>query len=88
MNDVPTRQWAANSPEAQHQALLEVAEAIAQHRDLENCFMNWLPRLHGVVEFDYLNLTLHDAGATSWRLHILETEQPSTIRPGAEISDG
>jgi formate hydrogenlyase transcriptional activator len=40
------------------------------------------------VEFDYLNLTLHDAARNVMRLHILETEQPSTIRPGAEFPMG
>src|SRR6266853_1459934 len=88
MNDVPTRQLAAASPEAQHQALLEVAEAISQHRDLRELFHELAARLHGVVEFDYLNLTLHDAGRNVMRLHILETEQPSTIRPGAEFPMG
>src|SRR5882672_6977579 len=50
-----------------------------------NCFMNWL---HGVVEFDYLNLTLHDASRNVMRLHILETERPRKIRPGAEFPVG
>src|SRR5258705_1797254 len=88
MSDVPTRQLAAVSPEAQHRALLEVAEAISQHRDLRELFHELAARLHGVVEFDYLNLTLHDAGRNVMRLHILETEQPSTIRPGAEFPMG
>jgi formate hydrogenlyase transcriptional activator len=85
MSDVPTRQLAATSPEAQHQALLEVAEAIAQHRDLGELFHELAARLHGVVEFDYLNLTLHDAARNVMRLHILETEEPRKIRPGAEF---
>ena len=88
MNDVPTRQWAASSPEAQHQALLEVAEAIAQHRDLGELFHELAARLHGVVEFDYLNLTLHDAARNVMRLHILETERLTKIRPGAEFPMG
>jgi formate hydrogenlyase transcriptional activator len=88
MNDVPTRKWAASSPEAQHQALLEVAEAIAQHRDLGELFHELAARLHGVVEFDYLNLTLHDAARNVMRLHILETEEPTKIRPGAEFPMG
>jgi len=82
MSDVPTRQLAAVSPEAQHRALLEVAEAISQHRDLRELFHELAARLHGVVEFDYLNLTLHDASRNVMRLHILETERPSKIRPG------
>ncbi len=88
MSDVPTRQLAAVSPEAQHRALLEVAEAISQHRDLRELFHELAARLHGVVEFDYLNLTLHDASRNVMRLHILETERPSKIRPGAEFPVG
>ena len=88
MSDVPTRQLAAASPEAQHQALLEVAEAISQHRDLRELFHELAARLHGVVEFDYLNLTLHDASRNVMRLHILETEEPRKIRPGAEFPVG
>jgi hypothetical protein len=41
MNDVPTRELPAASPEAQHRALLEVAEAISQHRDLGELFHGW-----------------------------------------------
>jgi formate hydrogenlyase transcriptional activator len=85
MSDVPTRQLTAASPEAQHQALLEVAEAISQHRDLGELFHELAARLHGVVEFDYLNLTLHDASRNVMRLHILESEKPRTIHPGAEF---
>jgi formate hydrogenlyase transcriptional activator len=88
MSDVPARQLAATSPEAQHQALLEVAEAISQHRDLGELFHELAARLHGVVEFDYLNLTLHDASRNVMRLHILETEEPRKIRPGAEFPVG
>jgi len=88
MSDVPTRQLAAASPEAQHQALLEVAEAISQHRDLRELFHELAARLHGVVEFDYLNLTLHDASRNVMRLHILETEEPRKIRAGAEFPVG
>jgi formate hydrogenlyase transcriptional activator len=88
MSEVPTPQLAATSPEAQHQALLEVAEAISQHRDLDELFHELATRLHGVAEFDYLNLTLHDASRNVMRLHILETEEPRTISPGAEFPIG
>ena len=88
MSDFPTPRVAAASPEAQHQALLEVAEAIAQHRDLGELFHELAARLHGVVEFDYLNLTLHDPARNVMRLHILETEEPRKIRPGAEFPMG
>jgi formate hydrogenlyase transcriptional activator len=88
MSEVPIPQLAATSPEAQHQALLEVAEAISQHRDLGELFHELAARLHGVVEFDYLSLTVHDASRNVMRLHILETEEPRTISPGAEFPVG
>jgi formate hydrogenlyase transcriptional activator len=88
MSDIPIRQLADDSPEAQHQALLEVAEAIAQHRDLRELFHELAVRLHRVVEFDYLDLILHDATRNVMRVHILEAEQARKIRPGAEFAVG
>jgi len=88
MSDAPQPSLADASPEARHRALLEVAEAIAQHRDLGELFHELAARLHPVVEFDYLNLTLHDATRNVMRLHILETEAPRKIHPGAEFPVG
>src|ERR1700704_5755769 len=86
MSDVPTRELAGASPEAQHQALLEVAEAIAQHRDLRDLFHELAERLHRVVEFDFLNIVLHDPSRNVMRLHVLESEQPRIVQPGVEFS--
>ncbi len=68
----------------QAQALLEVSEAIAVHRDLGELFHDLAERLHHVVQFDYLNLILHDPARNVMRLHILETAQPTRIQPGME----
>jgi formate hydrogenlyase transcriptional activator len=87
-DDVPTRELASASPEARHQALLEVAEAIAQHRDLGELFHELAERLHRVVEFEYLNLILHDPVRNVMRLHILETEMPRKYGPGSEFPVG
>jgi formate hydrogenlyase transcriptional activator len=88
MGDVPTRELAGASSEARHQALLEVAEAIAQHRDLGELFHDLAERLHRVVEFEYLNLILHDPARNVMRLHILETEMPRKYGPGSEFPLG
>src|SRR5437899_12280475 len=55
-----TRLGLAEQLDGQRQALLEVAEAIALHRDLGELFHDLAGRLHRVVQFDYLNLVLHD----------------------------
>jgi formate hydrogenlyase transcriptional activator len=88
MSDVPTRELAGASPEARHQALLEVAEAIAQHRDLGELFHELAERLHRVVNFEYLNLILHDPARNVMRLHILESEMPRKTRLGTEFQVG
>jgi formate hydrogenlyase transcriptional activator len=68
----------------QLEALLEVSEAIAQQRDLPALFHDLAGRLHAVVDFDFLTLTLHDPVRNVMRLHILETRVPHDKRIGSE----
>jgi formate hydrogenlyase transcriptional activator len=68
----------------QLEALLEVSEAIAQQRDLPALFHDLAGRLHSVVDFDFLTLTLHDPVRNVMRLHILETRIPHEKRAGSE----
>jgi formate hydrogenlyase transcriptional activator len=68
----------------QLEALLEVAESIAQHRDLAALFHDLAERLHSVVDFDFLTLVLHDPGRNVMRLHILETRLPTPVKTGSE----
>jgi formate hydrogenlyase transcriptional activator len=75
---------APQTPAASYQVLLEVAEAIAVHRDLGDLFHDLAGRLHRVVQFDYLNLILHDAKRKVMRLHTLEANRPTQIQPGLE----
>jgi formate hydrogenlyase transcriptional activator len=68
----------------QLEALLEVSEAIAQQRDLNELFHALAERLHWVVEFDFLTLVLHDPVRNVMRLHILETRVPTDKMVGKE----
>jgi formate hydrogenlyase transcriptional activator len=69
----------------QLEALLEVAESIAQHRDLAALFHDLAERLHSVVDFDFLTLMLHDPARNVMRLHILETRLPTPSKTGSEM---
>ncbi|MGO8786180.1 MAG: sigma 54-interacting transcriptional regulator [Terriglobia bacterium] len=60
-------------PASQHQALLEVAESIATHRDLPALFHDLKARLPRLVNFDTLWLVLHEPARNVMRVHILET---------------
>ena len=64
--------------------MLEVAESIAQHRDLAALFHDLAERLHSVVDFDFLTLVLHDPDRNVMRLHILETRLPTPVKTGSE----
>jgi formate hydrogenlyase transcriptional activator len=70
----------------QLEALLEVSEAIAQQRDLPALFHDLSERLHSVIEFDFLALTLYDSTRNVMRLHVLETREPTDKRVGSENS--
>jgi formate hydrogenlyase transcriptional activator len=61
-----------------YQSLLDVSQAILQHRDLAELFRDLSTRLHSVLRFDFLNLVLHDPSRNLMRLHILETTTGTT----------
>ena len=68
----------------QYQALLEISEAIASHRELDQLFRDLAPRLHRVVEFDFANLILHEPARKMMKSHVLETPDPAYACPAAE----
>jgi formate hydrogenlyase transcriptional activator len=68
----------------QYQALLEISEAIASHRELDQLFRDLAPRLHRVVEFDFANLILHEPARNMMKSHVLETPDPAYTCPGGE----
>ena len=54
------------------------------HRDLAALFHDLAQRLHRIVQFDFLTLTLHNAAQDTMRLHILESDEPNDVEPGME----
>ena len=70
---------------SQYQALLEISEAIAVHRDLNELFHDLAQRLPRIVPFDFINLVLHDPMREVMRLNSLVAPETSTIRPGLEL---
>lgn len=59
---------------AEYEALLEVSQSIALHRDLRGLFHDLFLRLPRVVSFDSLSLVLHDSARNVMRVHILQME--------------
>jgi len=80
---------AAPSPVIDHsrrqlEALLDVSEIIAQHRDLNTLFHELASRLHSVVDSDFLTLVLHDPEKNVMRLHVLESRVETEKLVGLE----
>jgi len=71
----PEASPATDHSRRQLEALLEVSEIIALHRDLKTLFHELAIRLHSVVDSDFLTLVLHDAAKNVMRLHVLETRK-------------
>ena len=53
----------------QYQALLDVSQSVASHRDLTVLFRDLMERLTRLVSFDSLWLVLHDPAHNRIRLH-------------------
>jgi formate hydrogenlyase transcriptional activator len=68
----------------QYQALLEVSQAIASHRELDRLFAELAPRLHLVVQFDFANLILYDSTHNILKSHMLETPDPAYTCPAGD----
>jgi formate hydrogenlyase transcriptional activator len=62
----------ANAASDAYRALLAVSEAIVAHHDLSALFHELAGRLHPVVRFDHLALSLHEAARNTLRVHVLE----------------
>jgi formate hydrogenlyase transcriptional activator len=75
----PSAVPAVERPVSEYQVLLEVAEAIALHRDLPALFHDLFRLLPRVVRFDSLSLILHQAEQNTMRLHIFETEASARL---------
>ena len=67
----------------QYLTLLDVAKAIASHRNLSDVFQDLTARLHRLLDFHYLSVVLHDAAQHVMRLHNLESSAHGTLQPGA-----
>ena len=67
-----------------YQALLEVAEAISAHRDIDELFRDLAQRLPGVVHVNFVALSLHDPVQNTIRLHTIQANVLADLVGGHE----
>jgi formate hydrogenlyase transcriptional activator len=67
-----------------YHALLEVAQAISTHRDLDELFRDLAQRLPRVVHVNFVALSLHDPARNTMRLHTIQANVPADLVGGHE----
>jgi formate hydrogenlyase transcriptional activator len=70
--------------EPRFQALLEVSEAIAAHRDLTNLLQDLAQRLPRIVPLNFIGLALHRPDRDTIQDHIIQGNIPADIQGGKE----
>lgn len=71
-----------------YQGLLEVAQAIAAQRDLDQLFRDLAHRLPRVVQVNFVDLSLHDPIKKVMRLHTIQANVPADLVGGHEVAVG
>ena len=69
---------------ARSDALLEVAESIAAHRQLSTLFADLSRLLKPLIAFDFISLTILDTKVNVFRLHVLQTDREVVGRPTSD----
>jgi formate hydrogenlyase transcriptional activator len=67
-----------------YQALLEVAQAISTHRDLDELCRDLAQHLPRVVHVNFVALSLHDPERNTMRLHTIQANVPADLVGGHE----
>ncbi len=67
-----------------YQALLEVAQAISSHRELDELFREFAQRLPRVVHVNFVALSLYDPTKHTMRLHTIQANVPADLVGGHE----
>ena len=70
--------------EPRYQALLEVSEAIAAHRDLTNLLQDLAQRLPRIVPLNFIGLALHRPDRDTIQDFIIQGNMPADIQGGKE----
>jgi formate hydrogenlyase transcriptional activator len=85
MDEVAQSQQERASAVEQYRALLQISESIATHQDLPSLFHAIAERLHRLVSFDFIGLTLPDTDRNTVRIHVLESSLPTEVKEGFEL---
>jgi formate hydrogenlyase transcriptional activator len=67
-------------------SLVRVSNAIGMHRDPQELFGALVRELHGVVQFDYIAVTIRDEKSNTFHKHSIDAETEAAIPPDPELA--
>jgi formate hydrogenlyase transcriptional activator len=74
----------AESLKSRYEILLDLPGSISSYRDLPELFHHLAAPLHRAIEFEFINVILHDPERNKMVSHVLETPDPSYACPSTE----
>jgi formate hydrogenlyase transcriptional activator len=76
---------AAPALEARFETLVRVSQLIGAHRDPKDLFEALADELHGVVQFDYVGVSVLDRESAIWCDYFLEMKSRSALAPEEDV---
>ena len=74
----------AESLKSRYEILIDLPGSISSYRDLPELFHHLAAPLHRAIEFEFINVILHDPERNKMVSHVLETPDPSYACPSTE----
>jgi formate hydrogenlyase transcriptional activator len=78
--------FAAPAVEARFETLVRVSQLIGVHRDPKGLFEVLADELHGVVQFDYIGVSVRDRDSAIWHDHCVDMETRSALVPEEDVA--
>jgi formate hydrogenlyase transcriptional activator len=78
---------AAPALEARFETLVRVSQLIGAHRDPKDLFEMLVDELHGVVQFDYVGVSVVDRDSATWHDYHLDMKSRSALAPEEDIRE-
>ena len=74
----------AESLKSRYEILIDLPGSISSYRDLPELFHHLAAPLHRAIEFEFINVILHDPEQNKMVSHVLETPDPGYACPSTE----
>jgi len=68
-----------------YETLVRMSQAIGAHRDLKELFGILMDELHGVVQFDFIGVSLRDQDSDTFQNYFIDMASRSELVPEEQL---